>query len=551
TRLRRLDPTRPVIDVSGGHGFIELGGAADMLPDTASQGLTACLTLPGNPLPQPALDAHIYHDFPLRDETWQGMRTTGSGSALFFVSEYGAPPVPPDFEGVLARYTPEERTLGLEDYVLHRDFLASLRAHLRHPAPASLFPTPAAWTEAANRERAEEMRLVTTALRSNRHLAGYCFCQWADASGELFGAVDAWRRPKPLLDALIESSSPGALGLFAWPRVAAPGQTVSVDLVAFEGAPASRQGTGPGKAKTSWTLALKDSGGRKVRRWKGTLGKAAPHFEPKRLWKGKVPLPAVPGSYLLQAECRTPAGPFAQGRIAIEVLPSPASALSDRSLPVAVGGEASRLAPRLRKLGLATVPYGNNFREIESPVFLDLSGPPLHRLSQLELIGQLRKVLHVGGCAVLFEPEMLLLGEQLVGAPVRMEPLMRPVGYTVDHPAFDGMRKGIAGFPYASVQPEKFDRVADIDALGGRILYGGISMNMWTRPAAFQHGAALYSLPVGRGTLIVCHLRILHTPPEDRAAQLLLANLVRHAFASIRPGKTDVLLGRCIDPLPA
>lgn len=534
-KVGRLDPTRAAIDVSGGHGLVALGGAADMLPDTATNGRTACLSLPGERALQPIQDAHIYHEFPPKEISWRRMRTTGEGRGLFVVTEYGAPPVPPSFTQVMAGYTPAERELGLEDYALHREFAESLREHWKDAAWPRMFVTEDAWIEANGRLRAEEMRLVTTAVRSNPRTAGYCFCQLADASGELFGAVDVWRQPKPLMKALADGSAPGTLGVFAWPRVATGGAEVTVELVWLD--------ERAGDARGEWTLELRNAAGRPVRTWQKAfrMRKAGPQV----LMSTCVNLPKEPGVYAFHAGGHASTTGALTGGIEVRVVSKPQLPRG----PVAVAPKEFGAQAWLGRHRCSVVPYGNNFREVQWPVLFDLS-KPLARFAQMELMGQLRKVLQVGGAAVVFEPEMALIGEDLVGRPIRMQPLRRPIAFARRHAIFDGLPQDvITDFTYAEVQPDKFDRTDDIRALGGEVLYGALSMHMWTRPAVFYQGAALYTLPVGRGTLIVCHLRICERIDTDPVAALLMANLIRFAQSCIQPGDTLPLLSRCIDPL--
>lgn len=538
-RLRKLDPSRVVIDVSGGHGLLQGGGAEDMLPDTASQGLTALMTRPGAAKPEPVLDAHIYHEFPPTERTLRKFRDAGAGGPLFFISEYGAPPVPPPFDAVLRSYSAEDRSVGLEDYKLHADFARSLRECFSHPALVQSCGGPRRFIEECNRLRAEEVYQVTTAMRANPRLAGYCFCQLADASGELFGALDTWRRPKPMMDALARASSAGEIGVIVTPRVAAFGAAVAVELTWLGG-----DGADEPRAKAAWTLELVDDAGQVARRWRGAFRAEA--GKPRVIFSRKVSLPKHVGSWRWRVSGAAD-GLALHGDVETRTLAAPVR----RSGVVAINGGAAALGAAFSKLGLETSPFGNNYREAERPIFLDLSRLPGSRQQWFEELGQLRKILQLGGCAVVFEPEMGLVREVIPEAAVRMQPIMRSIGYSVPHPALGGLvGGGLMDFSWAELLAEKYDRADDVADLGGEVLAGALSFNMWTRPAAFFHGAALYTLPVGRGTLIVCHLRLGAALAADRVEALaLLDGLAALARSRIRSGDTAGLLSRCIDPL--
>lgn len=540
-RVRRMDPTRMVIDVSGGHGFLPAGGAEDMLPDTAGQGLTAMLALPGPGPLQSMLDAHVYHEFPQSDATIRRLRTAGQGDLLFFLSEYGAPPVPPMFDEVLAKYSAAERKLGLEDYRLHADFAESLRRCFAHPAVRAACGDERGFLRECNRLRAEEMHLSTLAFRSNPRVAGFCFCQLADASGELFGALDIWRRPKPVMETLAEASADGAVGIFVTPRVATAGAPLEVELVWPGGDPAGRR-----SVSGRWTLELTGPDGTVKKRWSKSFRLTGPRT-PRRLLKIKAPAPAQPGLWRWSVSGRVDQAPL-QGRLETRVI---ARAPVARGA-VAVNGVQSALGAELAKLGLDVLPFGNNFREAHAPVIYDMSKPVANRQLWFEELGQLRKVLQLGGCAIALDPEMALVREVIPEAAVHMQPMMRPVAYTVSSPVFGGLPcGGLSDFSWAELGATRHDRADDVLQLGGAVLAGALSFNMWTRPAEFQHGASLYTLPVGKGTLIVCHHPVLAVLAAGHAAaRPLLGGLADFARARICITNTDGFLSRCIDPLP-
>jgi beta-galactosidase len=539
-RVRLLDPTRAIIDVSGGHGLLSSGGAEDMLPDTAQQGLTAVYAPPGEGKTEPVLDAHVYHEFPPRDETFKRLRTLGIEGMLFFLSEYGAPPVPPLFDEVLAAYSRADRDAGLEDYRLHADFAESLRLCFEHPAVRQACRDPRSFLTDCNRLRAEDMHAVTVALRSNPRVGGYCFCQLADASGELFGALDVWRHPKPVMEALTQATDAGALGIFVTPRVAAPGTPVQVELVWLGGDTTNLRGKS-GK----WALEMIGPDGVKKKRWTKTF-RVAKSATPQRLLSITIPAPSRTGEWRWTASGMLD-GLTLHGHFSSSVV----TARPRLRGAVAVNGMTSPLTIACQELGLDVSPFGNNFREIDMPVLMDLSKPSGNRQHWFEELGQLRKVLQVGGCAVVFDPEMALVHEVFPEAEIRMQPMMRPVGYTVAGPVFGGLPAGgLMDFTWAELGASRHDKADDVRAKGGSVLAGALSFNMWTRPADFQHGASLYTLPVGRGTLVVCHHRILAARAEGHpVADLLLAGLVNVARAHIRFCNTDGLLSRCIDPI--
>jgi hypothetical protein len=539
--VRALDPTRPIIDVSGGHGLLPAGGAADMLPDTANLGLTAIMSVPGEEKTRFVVDAHVYHNFPVREATLKHFRTMGNGDQLFFMSEYGAPPVPPHFDEVMAQYSEAEKELGLEDYRLHLDFSNSLEEAFGYEAPRLACGDSRQFIETCNALRAEELYHLTMGLRSNPKMAGYCFCQLADASGELFGALDFFRRPKPTMAALGEGSDEGALGVFATPRVSTPGAPIEIEVVL-----PGREGALAPTYEGEWSVTLVDAAGAVKEKWQGEIS-AKVGRAPVCLLETKYTEALPIGRWKLEAKGRLN-GVVLHGRYEFSVLPLPSGLEGE----VAINGVGSPLGLELAKLGLKRHPFGNNFRGAQMPIVMDLSKVPTSRQVWFEELGQLRKIMHVGGCALVLNPEMALVKEVIPEAAVRMQPMLRAVGYTIPSPIFEHLSPGgLLDYPWAENLPAKHDRVDDVIALGGEILAGGLSFNMWTRPADFDHGAAIYRLPVGQGSMIVCHHPLLAGKTDagewSPAGLLLLKGLIRYAQGLINVRDTTPLLSRCID----
>ena len=201
--------------------------------------------------------------------------------------------------------------------------------------------------------------------------------------------------------------------------------------------------------------------------------------------------------------------------------------------------------------GIAVDLFTNNYRDKSVPVFLDLREIPENRAQRAEILGQVRKLVEVGGTAVLFRPEPLLLYEHLLPYLIRPEGMMRTLAYVADHPLTEGLpTNDIAGFEYAEVLDTRADKAADIVAAGGEIVIGALWSHMWTRPADYRHGALLYSLPIGRGRVFICNLDLFAAFERSPVARQLFLNLANHAASVIRPGGEQFLLSRCIDPLP-
>ncbi len=521
---RKIDSTRLLVDTSGGDGSGTGAGTRIMLPNTTR---TAEI-----------LDAHGYCPLPLRDSSLRDYRTRGQAGLPLLVSEYGAPEAPPDYAAVLRTYRRAEREAGLEDYRLHKDFHDSLKAQFRAAGLAKTFGSVGGMIAEASRVRADEVRLVTAAMRTNPKLAGLCFCQLADASGELFGATDVWRRPKPILAGLATAVKTPLPVAEITPRVLCQGDALSVRVMLVN---EDRLGK-----SCTWRVEIVGARGRRIGRAVGS-GRVRAEKEIQLLLRKTVRPTLKPGRYNLRMTLLHAGRTLRRESVEFIVLPRP------RLVVDAAGADDPQgvIARHLRRLGARAEAFSNGYRNKNVPILFDLREGVGNRQLIREVFGQLRKIVQLGGCAVLFEPEVMLLYEHLFPTLIRMGRAMRTIGYVKRHAIFANLPADcVAGYQYADVYPDKFDRGEDVMAAGGEVLAGGLSMHMWTRPADYAWCGGLYRVPLGRGQIVVCNMKVPGNLDNSRTAQTLLANLVNYAAGVIKPGGEGQLLSRCIDPLP-
>ncbi|MCE9612842.1 MAG: hypothetical protein K8T26_01110 [Lentisphaerae bacterium] len=523
---RKLDDTRLLMDTSGGGGNGSAdGGALVWLPHVARR---AAMT-----------DDHPYCELPLQDASIVKYRTMGRRGVPLLISEFGAPLAPPDYRKVLAAYSPAERRRGLEDYVLYRDFWASLQAGFRRAGLKRAFGSPDAFIAAIDRVRADEMRLVVAAQRCNPALVGTTFCQFADASGEEFGATDFFRRPKQILQGLTDAIQTPLIAPEILPRVQIAGQRSRVRLTLVN---ENQLG-----AAYRFDADIFTAAGRRVRRLASGTVRATRHVQ--TLLVRAIAPELKPGAYVLRATLTagTARQPFRSAAVAFTVLAAPAPTLRATS----VWDPDGAIAPFFARHGVACIPFSNNFRDKRMPVVMDMRRwNALDRWMLFEVHAQVKKIVQTGGVAILINPEPLLLQDFLMDCRLRPARHMRTLGYILKHPIFNGLPAGgVADYVYAGIFPSSFERGEDVRAAGGEVLAGGLSGHMWTRPADYVWGAGVYRLPLGRGELLCCQMRILDDLATNATSQTLLANLADHAASRIKPGLEHLLFSRCIDPL--
>ena len=218
--LARLDPTRPIVENSGGAAVGEAGA-------WAWAGRARCRS-PGDAGPRPLGDVHVYLASPLRRKARRLLETIGARPDLdvtpdrpraerittplaggrVFVSEYGCGGLP-NFDAELARYGDEQ---NLADAGLLRAFRDALERGLHERGLDRVLgdvPTLVRLTQAA---QARGVAAQTAALRRNPRVAGYVLTQLADAGWEqMAGLAGVWRAPRPAHAAMTSLNRPRCL----------------------------------------------------------------------------------------------------------------------------------------------------------------------------------------------------------------------------------------------------------------------------------------------------------------------------------------------------
>lgn len=520
-RARKLDDTRLMMDTSGGDGSSDVtGGASIFMPSQAKRGVMT--------------DAHAYCPIPVSGESIANYRTMGRKGIALFISEFGAPLAPPDYSKVIKQYTPAEKKLGLEDYVLHRDFYESFKAGFAKAGLKKIFGTPEKMIAETDGVRADEMKLVTKAQRSNPTLVGTAFCQLADASGEEFGATNLFREPKQIFHALTEAVQTPMVAPEISPRVQLPGQKSEVRFTLVN------EGL-LGKTYT-YKVEIVTSSGKPVAAIASGKIKATGYVQTVLVQKIQPEL--KPGRYLLRVTLN---GKFRTGDVEFTVLSAPQLKLPQVSL----WDPAGVMKPFFARHGVECFAFSNNFRDKQMPVIMDLSKwNSSDRWMLFEVHAQLKKIVQTGGVGVLLNPEPLLLQNFLMDCHLEPARYMRTLGYIKKHPIFSGLPSDcVADYVYSGIFPTSYEKGEQVIAAGGEVISGGLSNHMWTRPADYVWGAGVYTIPVGRGQLVCCQMKILDQLVTNIPSQVLLANLADYAASQIKPGLEHLLLSRCIDPL--
>ena len=520
-RARELDPTRIIGDNSGGaHEYEHCGGALMPYKKTYS----------------PLQDLHHYCRLPLTPETLEQRYRNWRGKGPFYISEFGAWEAPPDWEKTLSRYSAADKKTGTEDYVQYKSFADSFRERFAQAGLKDTFGTPAGMIRANQVRCCEEVRAVVSAMRANPDLDGYAICQLADASGEIFGVTDIWRQPKPYFADFAAAAATPLIVPHLPVRTIEPGQDLPLVLDCV-----NEDQVGRRYAAQATVRPLE--GGK-------SLARAGAKFT-SRGWAQNVLKTAMPG-------------PRRAGRYLVEaVLKEGGKTVSKNSLrftvvePLSVGGQGvvafgggKAMRDALELVGAETLSGSNSSASKANP-FLLLAKGIQEGGPGFETVLQVSRQVRLGGVAILLEPATPLYYHYLLPTVIRLMAPMRVIPYARPHPILDGLPTGVAEYEYSRLLPGVYHEAVDVKKAGGRTVIGGIGANIWTRPDIYHWTSMLDEVPVGRGKVILVRLKLMDHVKTDPVARRLLANIIRYAAASIRPGLDDRSVGRSIDPVTA
>jgi hypothetical protein len=261
-----------------------------------------------------------------------------------------------------------------------------------------------------------------------------------------------------------------------------------------------------------------------------------------QILKEDIKAPAAPGKYVMDAKIMAGSKTVCKNDMTFTVLPQPVKQTNTVALFDLTGNS---LQPTFKSLGYKTERAGNNYRVKDRVNFYAME-PNSHPVLVQEYLGAAKRIVKTGGVLVCLEQAWPLFWWYLVKKPILRQAVMRNLIYMHNNPVFKGLPKGIMDYEYLPVQPKHFHNPYDILANGGEVLSGTLFAHMWTNPDIYFWGSCLDIIPVGKGHIISCTLKLLNN--KSQIAKNLLVNLVNYAYSLIKPGNEEILLGgRCID----
>ncbi len=213
---RKFDPTRIIIDDSGGYSSEVRGNARMYLPYQ-----TVGIVYP---------DIHQYIKAPVDAQLFNNYKSLGNVERVTFLSEFGFGSVP-DFPEVLRKYREQGANGKLRDYAQYQKFTSDINTVYKKRNLDEVFGSLSNFCRSAQIVQAEGNARMIEALRINPALDGYCLTQIIDAGWEFSeGILDTWLTPKIAHRAIFEVNKPTRIVLIWSPLNIYSGEEFTLDV---------------------------------------------------------------------------------------------------------------------------------------------------------------------------------------------------------------------------------------------------------------------------------------------------------------------------------
>ena len=226
---RELDPTRIVIDESGGWA-----AGANAYPPYGYEPVAINEVHSYKPAPVAPQTYDLYLHLPQQgsDQRVIGKSVMKAPDGLIFVSEVGYGAFP-DLPANVEQYKREGNPLT-PDYRYHVLLLEQIEKAARQMKWNEIFPDTAALCRASQRVQAEANRIQLEALRLNSRIAGYCLHAYTDGDWVVgAGVLDLFRNPKLVYETVKRVQAPLYIAIQVNPSNFGEGQTARLRFQAI------------------------------------------------------------------------------------------------------------------------------------------------------------------------------------------------------------------------------------------------------------------------------------------------------------------------------
>ncbi len=529
---RRLDPTRLVLDESGGFA----GGSNIYLPyQYEPEVFNDVHSYPGAPLNDASYDKFLTLSKTPEEIKAMGLppgRFTASKTTpgrLTVVSEIGYGSLP-DLVDNNARFAKDGNPL-VPPYRYHKELAESFREVLKENGLDAIYPDLQEFCLDQQKIHSQGNKRMIEAIRSNSSTGGYAVHALTGGDWVLgAGLLDLFRNPKGSYWGTKEANQPRYLAVRVRPRnvYASRGTKITIkginDLADVAG---------------TLTVDVVSADGSRVFRRQQDASLASgitPMFE------AKLNTEDFAGAYTVQATLAgKDGGVIAVNSVAINVF-------SDQQLAVpqakiAVLDINNSLRPFLDRSGIPCAEFGVETPK-STPVFV--SKPLANNPRAKARFSELQKFVQQGGTAVYLETVQRWSGNPFWGGKLPTKDVL-PVHATIQHamglwicvshivtshPVFDGLpAKCMMGQVYENVWSPQTLMGVDGELIVGSVSHswfqGEPDMQNYHGPSPAWCGMDMGVVAHGQGRYVLSTLRIVENLGEDPVADKLLQNLIR------------------------
>jgi beta-galactosidase len=520
---RELDPTRMVIDESG--GWAE-GAHAYPPYSYEPQAINEIHSYKRAPVESQTYDFYLHLAQPGFDVGPVGRSQMKAPDGLMFVSEVGYGGLP-DLPANVEQYKREGNPLT-PDYRYSVALLESIQKAAREMKWNEIFPDTAALCRASQRVQAVGNRLQLEALRLNPRMAGYCLHAYTDGDWVIgAGVLDLFRNPKLTYETVKRVQAPLYLAIQVNPPNFSVGQSAKIRFQAV-----NEQDTRHGQLQ--WEIVAPDGG--TVHRGQSQVSIAAgigtlletnaPPLGASGTYKVRVRFAGYENEheffFLADKDLQAPATEFAVFDPRREITPF----LQTRgmhfrefrgaeNLPVIVATDTSRNAETLRRFTLLM----DYVKRGGTAVFLKTPG------------------VRIGMWAGAKNTDNTLVSSGVFPFQTRLRAARGnwdPVNHGVrPHPIFEGLpAQDFMGQAYLNVCASE-----TIEGIHEPPIVGSLSFDFGARsedrnylgPKDAWWGSDMVVVPYGSGRMLLSTLRITENLGKDPVADKLFYNMVRWA----------------------
>ena len=525
---RDLDPTRVVIDESGGWA----DGAHVYPPYSFDAGpineIHSYLPAPVSPR---SYNFYLTLGYPGFDVSMLGRSQIRAPNGLMFVSEVGYGGLP-DLPANVAEYRRDGNPLT-PDYRYHLSLLDEFTKAIRELDWGGMFPDVGALCRASQRIQAEGNKLEIEALRLNPRIGGYCVHAFTDGDWIWGGGVlDLFRNPKLTYQTIKKVQTPLYVAVRVEPSNLREGQAGKLRIDSVNDRDEAR-------GRLEWEIVA-PGGGILLRERKEVSVPSGV----SSLLNTALAGPAASGSYTARVRFVPELGqPFENERAFFCLAKKD---LQPPDLPVAVIDPKQEIAPFLQSHGIPVRAFSGSEREM-LPVLVATDAP---RES-----AALLDDIHRGAVGIFLKPPAAPVTARVTNR--RANPLLQagfplqlklrlargnwaPVNHGVrPHPIFDGLPSGdFMGQVYLYICANQTLEGVKIPPIVGSLSYSSNGQidrrNLnYLGPGNVWWGADLAAVPFGKGRIVLSTLRLQENLETDPVAEKVLYNMIRWASSAV------------------